>query len=111
MLVKNVKVHANLNQEGELECVAIGYPRVSFTWIFTYNYEQIILKSSQRKGDMFSVLRTSSSYYRGKELSTSVLRIKKVDTKSWGTYKCIAENKINYASVKFQFRGYGEFIH
>ena len=108
MLVKNVKVHANINQKGELSCVAIGYPKVSFTWVFTYNYEQISLKSSQSKGRMFSVSRTISSYYGGKELSTSVLRIRKVDVKHWGTYKCIAENTIGYAYVKFQFRGHGK---
>ncbi|XP_066922231.1 cell adhesion molecule-related/down-regulated by oncogenes-like [Clytia hemisphaerica] len=105
MLVPKPRVHVNIGQRVELKCVAMGYPKVSFEWLFTHNYEQIQLLPTTKKGD-FSVSRTRFQYYDGKERSTSVLMIENVTPKHWGTYRCQAENKIGYAEAKFTIEGH-----
>ena len=110
MHVDTTRFHVNIGDSIELRCIAMGYPEVTFEWLFTYKNEQINLKSSQRKGDMFLVSRKRVQYHDGKSLSTSVLRINNVEQKHWGKYKCQAENKIGYADVQFIVEGYSKFI-
>lgn len=104
-------MQANLNKDGELRCMASGQPKVSYTWVFSHNYERLILKSQDNRDNKFLVSKTKFSYYDGKELSESILTIKNVQRKDWGEYKCIVESKIGYDQKEFQFKGNGMLLH
>ena len=110
MLIESTqRVHVNIGESIELRCVATGYPKVSFEWLFTYNYEQIRLKASEQKS-MFKVSRTQFQHFKGKELSTSVLKIDNVNQRHWGKYKCLAENSNGYDDVRFLVEGYSKLF-